>query len=74
MQALFYIFILKVSALCYIIYEVMKMIKETNTRISVTVSKDNRDKLKELAKKENRSMSNMVEHLITSYIERSSEK
>lgn len=49
------------------------MIKETNTRISVTVSKDNRDKLKELAKKENRSMSNMVEHLITSYIERSSE-
>lgn len=62
------------SALCYIIYEVMKMIKETNTRISVTVSKDNRDKLKELAKKENRSMSNMVEHLITSYIERSSEK
>lgn len=50
------------------------MIKNTNTRISVTVSKDNRDKLKELAKKENRSMSNMVEHLITSYIERSSEK
>ncbi|EGQ0323916.1 hypothetical protein NRV22_001657 [Staphylococcus pseudintermedius] len=30
--------------------------------------------MKELAKKENRSMSNMVEHLITSYIERSSEK
>lgn len=27
------------------------MIKDTNTRISVTVSKDNRDKLKELAKK-----------------------
>ncbi|WP_438453638.1 ribbon-helix-helix domain-containing protein [Staphylococcus pseudintermedius] len=50
------------------------MIKITNTRISVTVSKDNRDKLKELAKKENRSMSNMVEHLTTSYIERSSEK
>lgn len=50
------------------------MIKDSNTRISVTVSKYNRDKLKELAKKENRSMSNMVEHLITSYIERSSEK
>ncbi|WP_432653955.1 ribbon-helix-helix domain-containing protein [Staphylococcus pseudintermedius] len=62
------------SALCYIICEVIKLIKDTNTRISVTVSKDNRDKLKELAKKENRSMSNMVEHLITSYIERSSKK
>ncbi|EKI4610935.1 TPA: ribbon-helix-helix protein, CopG family [Staphylococcus delphini] len=46
------------------------MIKDSNTRISVTVSKDNRDKLKELAKKENRSMSNMVEHLISSYIGR----
>ncbi len=74
MQTLISIFIQKVQALCYIICEVIKMIKITNTRISVTVSKDNRDKLKELAKKENRSMSNMVEHLTTSYIERSSEK
>ncbi|WP_294582922.1 ribbon-helix-helix protein, CopG family [uncultured Staphylococcus sp.] len=45
------------------------MIKDDNTRISVTISKDNRDKLKEIAEKEHRSMSKMVEHLIVSYME-----
>lgn len=49
------------------------MIKEENTRISVTVSKENRDKLKRIAKNENRSMSNMVEHLISKYIEKDEE-
>ncbi|HDB3129675.1 TPA: hypothetical protein O6L53_002732 [Staphylococcus aureus] len=49
------------------------MIKEENTRISVTVSKENRDKLKRIAKIENRSMSNMVEHLISKYIEKDEE-
>ncbi|HFE4994833.1 TPA: DUF6364 family protein [Staphylococcus aureus] len=49
------------------------MIKEENTRISVTVSKEIRDKLKRIAKNENRSMSNMVEHLISKYIEKDEE-
>ncbi|MCS4487175.1 ribbon-helix-helix domain-containing protein [Staphylococcus americanisciuri] len=46
------------------------MIKKENTRISVTISKENRDKLKYIAQNENRSMSNMVEYLITSYIDK----
>ena len=44
------------------------VIKEDNTRISVTISKENRDKLKEIAEKEHRSMSKMVEHLIVNYM------
>ena len=47
------------------------MIKDENTRISVTISKKNRDKLKRVAKNEHRSMSKMVEHLISTYIESS---
>ncbi|WP_375712626.1 ribbon-helix-helix domain-containing protein [Staphylococcus chromogenes] len=47
------------------------MIKDENTRISVTISKENRDKLKRVAKNEHRSMSKMVEHLISTYIESS---
>ncbi|EIX6319146.1 TPA: hypothetical protein REV31_000314 [Staphylococcus pseudintermedius] len=45
------------------------MIKEENTRINIIVSKKDRDTLKKLANKENRSVSNLVNNLIIKYIE-----
>ncbi|EGQ1689930.1 TPA: hypothetical protein REF75_001148 [Staphylococcus pseudintermedius] len=46
------------------------MIKEENTRINIIVSKKDRDTLKKLANKENRSVSNLVNNLIIKYIEK----
>ncbi|EGQ3164180.1 hypothetical protein HG930_002378, partial [Staphylococcus pseudintermedius] len=45
-------------------------IKEENTRINIIVSKKDRDTLKKLANKENRSVSNLVNNLIIKYIEK----
>ena len=39
-------------------------VNKTNTRISVTISKENYIKLQELASKEQRSISNMVSKII----------
>lgn len=43
----------------------MMTVNKTNTRISVTISKENYIKLQELASKEQRSVSNMAAKIIT---------
>lgn len=48
-------------------------IEKNNIRIMVTISKDENEILKEIAKKENRSVSNLVGTLIKKYLENNTE-
>lgn len=45
------------------------MISENNTRTLITISKENKSKLEELAKKENRSLNNLIITIINKYLE-----
>ena len=48
-------------------------IDKDNIRIMVTISRDENETLKELAKKENRSVSNLVGTLVKKYLENNTE-
>lgn len=45
------------------------MISDNNTRTLITIPKETKTKLEELAKKENRSLNNMIVTIINKYIE-----
>lgn len=45
------------------------MIKNSNIRCLVTMSKDFNNKLKEIANKENRSVSNLIVTVLKEYVE-----
>lgn len=45
------------------------MVSDDNIRFSVTVSKDIHSKLKEIAEKEHRNVSNTITHIICLYFE-----
>jgi len=49
-------------------------IEKNNIRIMVTISKDENEILKEMAKKENRSVSNLVATLIKNKIQEENQK
>ncbi len=44
------------------------VISKDNTRVMITIPKDLKKKLEETAKKENRTLSNMIVHIINIYL------
>ena len=49
----------------------MGKISDTNTRIIITIPKDFKSKLEQLAKENNRSLSNYILNVLQSHIEKS---
>ena len=45
------------------------MISENNTRFLITISKINKTKLEKIAKKDNRSLNNLIDTIINKYLE-----
>jgi len=59
--------------LCYYNFEVIKLtISKDNTRTNITIPKDLKAKLEQLAKRDNRSFNNLVITILLNYIENSS--